>query len=103
MPLLRSGLATFHELGDTDGVAGSLELLGESAAADEPARGALLLLAARSIRERENLALRAIDESRADELFTRIAEALTSEQLETARTDAAGMDMEAAVAYALAE
>jgi predicted ATPase/class 3 adenylate cyclase len=101
--LLRSGLATFHELGDTDGVAEGLERLGEAAAADDPARSARLLLAARSIRERELLALRAIDESRANELFSGVALALSAEELASAQADARGMDLDAAVAYAFAE
>ena len=101
--LLRSALASFQKLGDVDGVAEGLERLGEAAASDEPARSARLLLAARSIRERERLALRGIDESRAGELLASIARTLTSDELGAAQADASGMDVDAAVAYALAK
>ncbi len=100
--LLRSALAVFHELDDADGVAESLERLGEAAAPDEPARAARLLLAARSVREHERLALRGIDEARASELFASVTEALTADELEIARAEAAAMDIDAAVSYALA-
>jgi tetratricopeptide (TPR) repeat protein len=100
--LLRSALAVFHELDDADGVAESLERLGEAAAPDEPARAARLLLAARSVRERERLALRGIDEARASELFASVSEGLTADELDIARAEAGAMDIDAAVSYALA-
>lgn len=100
--LLASALATFDDLHDMDGVAETLERLGEAAVAEEPARAARLLMAARSIREQEQIGLRAIDETRASELFSSVATALTGEELRLAQADADAMDAQDAVAYALA-
>ena len=100
--LLRSALAAFHDLDDTDGVAECVERLGEAFAEDEPARAARLLLAARAIRERERIGLRPIDEAPATELLATVMASLTPTELESARADANAMDAEAAVAYASA-
>lgn len=102
LDLLRSALAVFYELNDMDGVAEGIERLGEAAAAEEPAHAARLLMAARSIRERERLGLRGIDEVRASELFANVADALTTAEFEFAQAEADAMDVEVAVAYALA-
>jgi len=101
--LLRSALAVFHELDDADGIAESLERLGEAALRDNPARAARLLLAGQSIRERERVDLRRIDEEAVSQLLRDIAEALKPDQLDTARADSAAMDIDAAVAFALAD
>lgn len=101
--LLRSALAAFNELEDADGVAESLERLGEAAIWKQPARAARLLLAAGAIRERERLALRGIDESRATRLMTDVTQALTEAELDLARADTNAMDIDAAVAYAFAD
>jgi predicted ATPase/class 3 adenylate cyclase len=102
LDLLLAALAGFHDLRDADGVAESLERLAEAAAQDEPARAARLLLASGAIRDRENLALRGIDESRAAALMATVTGALTDAELGRARADAEAMDLDAAVAYALA-
>ena len=97
-----SALAVFNDLDDTDGVAESLERLGEAFSVDDPARAARLLLAARSIRERERVALRAIDEAKAAELIASVTRSLTQAELDAALADANAMDVDAAAAYALA-
>ena len=94
--LLRSALAAFHDLDDTDGVAECVERLGEAFAEEEPAPR--LLLAARAIREREQIGLRPIDEAPATELLATVMASLTPTELESARADANAMDAEAAVA-----
>ena len=100
--LLASGLGAFHELDDADGIAEGLERLAEAGLPDDPARAARLLLSARSIRERERLGLRSIDQAHVDALFASVAAALTDDELAAARADAGAMDADAAVAYALA-
>jgi tetratricopeptide (TPR) repeat protein len=101
--LLRSALAVFHELEDVDGVAETLERLGEAALGDLPGRAARLLLAGQSIRERERVDLRQIDENVVSELLGSAAQALRPDQLAAARADSAAMDVDAAVAFALAD
>jgi tetratricopeptide (TPR) repeat protein len=100
--LLRSALAVFHDLDDTDGVAEGLERLGEAFSVDQPARAARLLLAASSIRERERVGLRAIDEAKAAELIANVTRSLTQVDLDAALADANAMDVDAAAVYALA-
>ncbi len=101
--LLRSALVVFHDLEDSDGVAESLERLAEAAVRDDTSRAARLLLAAQSIRQRERIGLRRIDERVVTELFANVTEALDAIELGAARADAAAMNTEAAVAYALAD
>jgi predicted ATPase/class 3 adenylate cyclase len=101
--LLRSALSVFHELEDVDGIAESLERLGEVAVGDDPGRAARLLLGAQSIRERERIRLRQIDEDTVSQLLGRAVDALGPDQLAAARADAAAMDVDAAVAFALAD
>jgi tetratricopeptide (TPR) repeat protein len=100
--LLASALSAFDDLHDMDGVAETLERLGEAALVDEPLRAARLLMAARSIRERERIALRGIDEARASQLFANLRTALTMDELQSAQADADAMDADDAVAFALA-
>ncbi len=69
---------------------------------EAPARAARLLIAAQSIRGREGIGLRRIDELQARELFASVADALTAAQLDVARADSRAMDVHAAVEYALA-
>jgi hypothetical protein len=47
--------------------------------------------------------VRIIDQSHADELLARVGQSLTSGELADAQAGAAGMDVDASVAYALAE
>jgi predicted ATPase/class 3 adenylate cyclase len=100
LALLRSGLTSFHELGDVDGVAEGLERLGEAAAPDDPGRAARLVLAARHIRQRERLALRAADEAHANAVLDDAVAKLSPDDLASAQADAEGMDVDAAVAFA---
>jgi predicted ATPase/class 3 adenylate cyclase len=101
--LLRSALVVFHELEDVDGIAESLERLGEAALGDNPGRAARLLLAAQSIRERERINLRQIDEDAVKELVGVAARALSPGQFAIAGADSVAMDVDAAVAFALAD
>ncbi len=101
--LLRTALSVFHELEDADGVAESLERLGEVEVDHDPERAARLILGAQCIREREGINLRQIDESAISQLLDFVVEALTTDQLDSARADSAAMDINAAVAFALAD
>ena len=100
--LLRAALARFCDLDDADGVAEGLERLGEASRTEDPPYAVRLLLAARSIRDRERRALRPIDRAKEEELFASTARAVAPEELAAARADAGAMDLDAAVAYALA-
>lgn len=100
--LLRSALSAFHELDDPDGVAESLERIAEAQRESAPDRAFRLLLAARELRARERVDLRAIDADRAAELFVAVAAALSPDESAAARADAVAMDADAAVAFALA-
>lgn len=101
--LLRSALGVFHELEDADGIAESLERLGEAAAADNAGLAFRLLLAAQSLRDREGISLRRIDEDAVRALLGNVAQALSADQLAVARADSAAMDIDAAVEFALAD
>jgi predicted ATPase/class 3 adenylate cyclase len=102
LDLLRPALETFAELGDADGVAECLERLGEAVLTQDPARAARLVYAAGAIRRQHDVPLRAPDEAAAERLMLAVDAALETEALAEARTEAAVMDLEAAVAYALA-
>jgi len=102
LALLRAALATFAELGDVDGVAECLERLGEAILASDPEAAARLLAASSTIRQREDIPLRPLDEAVATRLMHEVEAAVDPASLAAARADAAAMDIEAAGAYALA-
>ncbi len=98
---LRSALRIFAQLGDPDGVAECLERLGESTVERSPSISARLLLAASAIRVREGVPRRPIDEAPASRLLASVEAALDASALRDAQREAAAMDLQAAVAFAL--
>ncbi len=102
LELVRSALDVYARLGDADGVAECLERLGEADQDSDPARAAMLLFAAREIRDRERLGTRPVDQGRADAIFAAVAAALTPDELAQAAAQAQAIDIDAAVAYATA-
>ncbi len=102
LALIREGLRTFADLGDADGVAECLELLGEAMIVEAPAVAARLLGAADAIRRREGVPIRPPDEAAARRAWTTLEAALDAMALAAAQDEVAAMDVEAATVYALA-
>jgi tetratricopeptide (TPR) repeat protein len=98
---VRRALVVFAALEDADGVAEAVAALGEGCLArGDAARGAALLLVSQAIRQREMMPLRAIEQERFASLLE-AALAQVPEQAGQLRAEAAAMDPEGAVSFAL--
>ncbi len=100
--LLRGALTTFAALDNDDGVAESLERLGEAVLGDDPSASARLLSAAIEIRRRADIPVRPADKLVTQRLEQAVEATVEPGVLAAARAEAAAMDLEAATAYALA-
>jgi predicted ATPase len=99
---LRRALPGLAELADPELVADALTSLAsttlESSAESAPASAARMLSAANALRARERLPLRPVDRHEVDELEARLASRLDAGNLAAARSAAAAVDVEAALA-----
>jgi predicted ATPase/class 3 adenylate cyclase len=99
---LRRALPGLAELEDPELVADALTGLAslslDSSAEWAPARAARMLSAANALRARERLPLRAVDRREVDELEARLRDRLDESDLGEARSAAAAIDVEAALA-----
>jgi tetratricopeptide (TPR) repeat protein len=99
---LRRALPGLADLGDpelvADGLTGLASVTLESSADEAPAHALRLLSAADALRTRERLPLRPVDRQEVDELEARVRDRLDEHDIVEARSAAAAVDLEAALA-----
>ena len=100
--MVKDSVHSFVELGDLDGVAGSLEaLLGVAVAENRFVRAARLAGAADSLRRSLGIPLADVDRVRFDRWLSEPRDQLPADGFSAAWTEGAGMTTEQAIDYAL--
>jgi tetratricopeptide (TPR) repeat protein len=101
--IVRRALAVFAEIEAADGVAASIEALGEAALGrEDPLVAARLLSVARAVRIRAGAPLRDIEARRVDAAFAVVQRRVPPERLAALEVEASALDAPAAASLALA-